>query len=908
MHDRESGAVMEENEYSRRQFVASGIAATALLPARAHLPAQMLQAISGSPATNPGAESSTVLKVDFRSLVSHADLNYTEPVTRSEAGQPLGNGQMGSLVWTTPTTVNLQVNRIDVYAQNKDTHSFPERNTDYGSGCAYVDLNLCDFGEDVFGGSRFNQHLSVYDGMVKIVGNGVLVRLVACQDRDVFAIEIDDRRPQPAPIHIDLRMLRYVMQYIAGENFRLAQKRSVEVVTHNQSSASTLAIRDGQIVLQQEFREGNYYNASAVVARVVGRRSKAKYANETTVRLGMPAERGKFTVLIASAASFDPQVDVAKKAVDELDAIGRQGFDALASVTAEWWHGFWSKAFVHMETSDPGAREIERSYTYYLYVMSASSRGAFIPKYGGMLWFTNGDMRAWGAQHWWHNASCDYNALPVANRSELMQPLFRMYSGMYESSARAARQQWGSEGIFIPEVTWFDGLEELPEDIAEEMRALYLMRKPWEERSERFRYFAEPKTPHNSRWNWKDRGKWVDGHFVWKDRGFGPYGPVTHILSSGAKIAHLYWQHYEHTQDEVFLREIGYPILKGVAEFYRNFPNLQRGDDGKYHIHRVNNHEPVLGATDTQEEIAAIRGLLPAAARAAEILQVDSDLRAKWAHLVENLAPLPTSFSPGSTRPRKPSESEVWIAGLPPVLDGNIGSVRVIPAIYYDLCCVETEDDAIRQIAAATFEAMYPTGINADTQIAELTTDSMAAANLGRSEDIRHMLLSQIVHAPAERDYCDWDGTGPPAVLPNRMTLREGPGAIGVQRLGRMAEAMQASLLQSAPAKPGGDPILHVFPAWPKDWDVQYTLSARGGFVVTSSRRRGQVEFVELHSRAGQPCRLRNPWGDDTVTLFRNGKKAEDLSGAMLRFATQKQEQVVVVPTNATPFQFARSI
>jgi alpha-L-fucosidase 2 len=42
------------------------------------------------------------------------------------------------------------------------------------------------------------------------------------------------------------------------------------------------------------------------------------------------------------------------------------------------------------------------------------------------------------------------------------------------SFANAARQQWGSQGIWIPETSYFDGLEDLPDGVAEEMRKLYL--------------------------------------------------------------------------------------------------------------------------------------------------------------------------------------------------------------------------------------------------------------------------------------------------------------------------------------------------------------------------------------------------------------------------------------------------
>ena len=84
-------------------------------------------------------------------------------------------------------------------------------------------------------------------------------------------------------------------------------------------------------------------------------------------------------------------------------------------------------------------------------------------------------------------------------------------------------------------------------------------------------------------------------------------------------------------------------MLKGAAEFYRNFPNLKKEDDGKYHIRYVNSNESVWGARDTDEDLSSMRGILPAAIRASEILGIDAALRSKWTELLSNLAPLPTS-------------------------------------------------------------------------------------------------------------------------------------------------------------------------------------------------------------------------------------------------------------------------
>src|SRR5689334_14972487 len=77
-----------------------------------------------------------------RALIAQADLVYDKPVPRSEEGIPIGNGRMGSLIWTSPTALKLQINRVDLQPINRDTNSFFERNTDYMGGCGFVDLDL----------------------------------------------------------------------------------------------------------------------------------------------------------------------------------------------------------------------------------------------------------------------------------------------------------------------------------------------------------------------------------------------------------------------------------------------------------------------------------------------------------------------------------------------------------------------------------------------------------------------------------------------------------------------------------------------------------------------------------------------------------------------------------------------
>jgi hypothetical protein len=313
-------------------------------------------------------ETTKLMKVNYKSLVSKADLSYNVPVSRSEEGIPVGNGRMGSLVWTTPNAMHFQINRVDVFSIGCYSNSFPIAHSDYSNGCSYVDINVEDYGEGVFAGNTFNQHLSVYDGLSTVRGKNIDARVLAWNDGDVIATEIDDQRATPSPINIDLRMLRYVVSYLGNNKYDILNQHIVQVKTGAHTATSHLEIRDGQIILIQEFKEDNFYNASAVAIGIVGRAGKATFYNESTIRLSAKPGKGKFIILTSSAASADPKVDVAGLALKQLDAAQKKSFDELLDNNRLWWSNYWSRAFIHLHSADSIADNVEKNYTYLLYI------------------------------------------------------------------------------------------------------------------------------------------------------------------------------------------------------------------------------------------------------------------------------------------------------------------------------------------------------------------------------------------------------------------------------------------------------------------------------------------------------------------------------------------------------------
>jgi hypothetical protein len=857
--------------------------------------------------------ASTLLDVNYRALVSRGDLDYTEPASRSEEGMPVGNGRMGSLVWTSPSQLKFQINRVDVFGCDASSVSFPQADSDYAAGCGYVDINLVQAGDDVFAGKSFNQHLSLYDAVMTANGNGVTARVLAWPQHDVMAVEIDDERGKPEPVSVDLRMLRYAIQRQTGMNYPLVTNHAVMIQTAEHFATSKLDIRDGRIVLTQQFREHQFYDSSAIAISVIGRKSKPRYLDDAIVQLSATPGRGRFTILIASAASFKTNEDVGGLAIQELQAAEAKGLKTIQTETADWWHNFWSEGFVYMHGPGDQPDWVEGNYTYFLYLMGASSRGNYPPRFGGMLWRTTGDMSRWGAQYWWANTSAYYNNLMPANRLELMDPMFSMYSGMADSCALAAQQQWGSKGIWIPEIVYFNGLEKLPDDIAAELQDLMLVRKPYSQRSAKFEWFIETKNRHHARWNFLADGHWDQGHFVVPTKGGKKvvtndadqipeeggepadiFGHCTHILGSGSRIANLFWQRYQYTMDTNWLRDRAYPMIKGSAEFYRNFPNLTKDADGKYHIHHVNNGESQWNSSDSQYEVSCMHMIFPLAIRASEILNTDEDLRAKWQEVLQNLVPLPTRRYPGG--------GDWSPAGT------NAPTLAV--------------DTSTNVLAAAASSATNNVGTNQSPRRnrgggggrgRDNAYGAFVYGGPGGIEPIgpEPELKRRFLGFDRTASFIDPIGSGGAQIFRNRLRLREGPGAIDAEHLGGLASGIHTTMLSSAPDTSEGDPVLQIFDRWPKDWDAAFTLLARGGFEVSSAIHSGNVDFVEIHSLAGSDCAFRNPWGKNECVAFRDSKKAETLkpdSAGLLKFATHKGEQIILLPPGITPAQVKEKI
>lgn len=842
--------------------------------------------------------------MDKSTLIRKANLNYAGAAARAEEGLPIGNGTMGTLLWTSPASIKAAINRVDVFANGNATNSFNDPHDDYGYGCGFVDIDVAGFGGDVFD-TTTQEELDVYDALVRMESHGVKAEGFMAADADVMALRVTDGRENPEGIEVRLRMQR------------------ASVVRHNSHVAVSTLKRVGDVaVLVQEFMEDDFYCASALAVKIKGRTPIVRIDNEnggdhpvlppcrtsemgreseTEIKLRLKGEQGSFEVYVTSATTMNRKIDIVQTAVQLAQGAALEGYSAMLEANKRWWHKFWEKSYVSL-WGTPEAEEASVHYTYFFYIMGCCSRNdKYAPNFGGLNLAPRGDHRHWGVMQWWNNLNLYYNAILPSGHGELIAPYFNMYYNMYDASEKAAEQVWGAEGIYIGETTYVWGPEVLPDDIAEEMRELMLQRKPWAERSQRFMDFAHHKNPFEPRWNWligsNTDARWEHGDLLFDDTQYGAISHVSHIFGAMGCIAYLYYQAYEYTGDERFLRERAYPMVKGVAEFFRTYPNTVKEDDGLYHVLYTNHSESFWGAKDTQDTLTAMHGILPTAIHIARLLGVDEDKAALWQELLDHLAPIPTSTDTECPVPKPSDGSEIFVGARGHALYRESGTVAPHPCLYFDLCNLQTEtaDPQLFAIGKNTLRFLEEQFTQGDRFFAsELSPFSRIFAGMGEGDMACEIMIKQIHAEMAAMEHCWFVENGAQNVYRNRLTAREGINAISAQRLGNVAAAIQLCLLQSTGGKPTAEPVIRVFPALKRAWNGEYELFARGGLKVHARRSQGKVEFVQITATRDAHLALVNPWDKGAVA------KGKTYNGKQIDMELRAGDEIIFEPALAS--------
>ncbi len=301
-------------------------------------------------------------------------------------------------------------------------------------------------------------------------------------------------------------------------------------------------------------------------------------------------------------------------------------------------------------------------------------------------------------------------------------------------------------------------------------------------------------------------------------------------ISTGAEVALWVWQQYQTTDDRLFL-ETHYKLMHDAAVFLLSY--AKKDANGKLYTYPSNAHESNWDVRNPTTDVAAMHALFPAIIQASKVLDIDQDFAKKLEDLTLSLPPLAmVNSDAGPILHEGDSLANAYIAnsytlGAIKHNEENIGLEPVWPFSIID------DDGPLHDVAVRTY-AKRPNKHSADW-----SADPEQAARLGLASEMKEALI-----ALTERYQASPSGLA-------SFTVRS---EFYVEQVGVVADALQNALVQDY------DGLLRIAPAWPKDWNIDGSVSIQHKGRVYVQLHQGKLVTVGIQAGDAQTIRMRNPW------------------------------------------------
>lgn len=500
-----------------------------------------------------------------------------------------------------------------------------------------------------------------------------------------------------------------------------------------------------------------------------------------------------------------------------------------------WYRNFWSRSFVKL-----GNDYLENIYYLRRYLMAAASQGKYPVAFNGGLWRWNRDVMNWVTPHHW-NTQQQYFGLGTENDCPLMLPYLNTYFKMIPAARALAHEKGASDSaILITEAHEFDGRQ---------------VSKDWEDMARNY-------TP-------------------------------------ASQVALLFWDYYQFTGDEVFLRDTAYVFMKKSARFYLDKLQWDEKKEQYFLLSSLYESAEIKEVKNALSDRECIEALFRACVSAAGKLKTDKADAKRWNHVLQHL--WPRDYVDDSHCGELLSPADAYFSDLRySPFTWSVGGLAAFPAGLIGIDDVNSRTgQAIVHLVQCreSVNAHYPAPVIA----ARMGLGDVAMRYLQNGIGIHQAFPQGLMH----------NVTGYPDNIYDLKSVHDLVGGYkirsraffqtGMEAMSEYATTVNEMLLQSNEGK------IRVFPAVPTAWkdsgEVAFTLLARGAFLVSSRMKvGGEITAVKILSQQGKRCTLANPWPGRAVRVTANGKIVKWLEeeGNVIAFNTQTGTGYEVAPVAAS--------
>ena len=757
-------------------------------------------------------QASSLFKIDDNYLSQH-DIVYLEPEFDSFNGFPLGNGDLGGMLWFTNEGITLQINKIDLYdkpANGRMTlRSAGRLNVNLGVPC-YSYMHLADF----------EARLSLQNADLKIKSSTPFAdtEITSWVDANsnvwVIDCQADYKKTLPSGAVNRISLERWGSCDFGG--WYGSRDRDVA----NGLGTAKVNRQENDIILEEKFEGGLHFT---IACRVLEIPTEILRVSDRESSMITPlSSKQKYKILISVVSSNDSD-NPTQEAISLLDKAEVKTFTALRKEHLSWWTHFWSKSFVHLADN-----YLENIYYIRRYLMGSSSRGKYPVPFNGGLWTTNYDHRQWATPHHWNTQESNWG-LAGQNDCDLLRPDSETYVYMITQGKALARKKGTKDGLLITEAHDFSG---------------NMVSANWGNMTTNY-------TPASqiSKIMWEYYAYTQDRDYL--------RNTIYPFMKEAAEF-YLNFLQWDDVRKEFYI----YPAQPYEHEWSSKLKNTITD---RYMIESLFKN-CIKAAQDLNMDMSKIKQWKHVISHlwAPPILDVPEKGKVFGLAFTENNEVYPDA--------KTNIQGYHFDAHTTAVFPAGVLGLDHKGTDYFEIARnIALHHPKNRN--AITPGAIVSARLGLGDKVLErlqCSVNYLQHFNQGLFYNLDHWhyfsrYVDQIPNAElyAQRDYMYDSRLTYNRPEAGKSGFRTKPFVqCGMETMGILGTAINEMLLQSHEGK------IRVFPAIPSKFASAFTLRAEGAFIVSSViDSLGNIPFVEIKSLAGKECRIQNPWDDDLVQV-----------------------------------------
>ena len=382
--------------------------------------------------------------IDYAAFLSQHDIVYQAPATDGIDGLPVGNGDLGAMIWTPPGSLHLAINKIDLFDDAPDgpfdswsDDAEEAHTTQRAAGALSISNGLPAYDR---------LYLTDFEGRLRLAEAEVAIKsvtpfatttaeILASQNAGVLVVHYEDVTEEAAPRRIELA-------HWGSRSFpHWYTKVKREIIPSLQGTACGC---DGRhLWITQKLRAMHF----AMVALVDGPAAPRRLHSRSGIFESAAVLSFAATVYLAVVNSEEAG-DPLAAAIQRVDAAVQQGRQALVAEHRQTWQRFWQASLVDLP---PEQDYLENLWYLNSYHVACASRGRYPLNHIDANYSWNRDVRPWAHYYHWNDQIHTW-PLHAAGHGELAMPYYRFRRAMLDHVMEDARRVHGVDGAFYTDI------------------------------------------------------------------------------------------------------------------------------------------------------------------------------------------------------------------------------------------------------------------------------------------------------------------------------------------------------------------------------------------------------------------------------------------------------------------------